>query len=218
MKPRKHTMTKSREPQTVAAAEQTLAMLQEKRASLVTRGAELDERRRFAAYAAHAQLDPAARNILGKINGEVGVHGSELRSVDDAISEAQTKLTIAKAYEADVADQAKARAIMEIVGVFREAGREMDDAARTLGEMGKLLGNLLGQLRAAGITSPSHEQLDVLGGQALQTAILATPWGKRYEHLAPGQRQTFRALVDGWAEMIESRVKAQLGKQEEEAA
>jgi hypothetical protein len=82
---------------------------------------------------------------------------SMLASIQEAISEAQTKLAIARAYEAEVADRAKAQAISEIVGAFKEAGHELDNALRTVGEMGKVLVNLLSQLHAAGVRSPSVE-------------------------------------------------------------
>jgi hypothetical protein len=167
--------TKQYMPQIVADAEQTLAMLQEKRAGSITRGAELDERRRFAAYAAHAQLDPAARDILDKVNAEVGVHSSELRSIDDAIAEAQTKVMLAKAYQDELAAAAKTERIRELAGALRECGIEMGDAARSFTEQAKLLDGILVQLHGLGITTPSWEQHRVLGNQCLRTMIMASP-------------------------------------------
>jgi len=84
--------------------------------------------------------------------------------------------------------------------------------------MGRVLGNLLSQLHGLGVRFPSQQQLDVLGGQALQTAVLATPWGKRYQLLPPDQRRSFRTLVDDWSTMIEQRINAQLGEQKDKAA
>ena len=77
--------------------------------------------------------------------------------------------------------------------------------------------NLSSQLHAAGVHSPSLQQLDVLGSQALATAIMATPWYKRYPPLPPDQRRSFRVLVDDWATMIESRISAQLGEPRKDA-
>ncbi len=211
------TKTKQHEPQQrVAACEQTLKELEAKRAKLVERGAELPELRRGAAFLAHVQQDAEARRALDKVNAEVAIYASELASIDDAIAAAKNKVAIARAYEADVADRAKAKAILEMLGAFKEAGHELDDALRTVAEMGKILPNLLSQLHAAGVRSPTFDQLDALGYQAFATALMATPWARRYEHLAPNQRRSFRTLVDGWAAPIESRLRAQL--REEEAA
>jgi hypothetical protein len=212
-------MTKQRKPQqTVAAAEAVLRDLEAKRDKLLAFGQQLTEARRAHAYQAHAADDPDARRELDNVIAAAATNDGVLTSVQEAISEAETKLAVARAYEADVADQAKARAILELLGAFRECGREMDDAARTLGETGKVLTGLLSQLHAAGVHSPSLQQFDVLGDQALKTAILGTPWGKRYPLLAPHERRMFGDLIDGWATMIESRIRAQLGEQEEEIA
>ena len=105
----------------------------------------------------------------------------------------------------------KRRRILELLGAFKEAGRELDDALRAIGEMGRVLGSLLQQLHGAGVRFPSYEQLDVFGDQALRTAIAGSPWGKRHPHLAPNERRSFRTLVDGWSDMIEQRIKSQLG-------
>jgi hypothetical protein len=92
------------------------------------------------------------------------------------------------------------------------------NALRTVAETGKLLGNLLPQLHAAGVRSPTHEQLDALGYQAFAAAIMQTPWHRRFAHLAPNQRRSFRGLIDAWVMAIGPRLKAQLGEQEDEAA
>jgi chromosome segregation ATPase len=213
------TKTKQHEPQqTVAACEQTLKELEAKRAKLVERGAELAELRRGAAYLAHVQRDAEARRALDKVNAEVATYASELASIDDAIAAAKNKVLIAQAFEATAADRARAARALEILGAFREAGHELDDALRTITETGTLLGNLLPQLHAAGVKSPTYEQLDALGYQAFATAIMATPWHRRFEPLAPNQRKTFRSLFDAWVMAIGPRLKAQLGKKENEAA
>jgi hypothetical protein len=73
-------------------------------------------------------------------------------------------------------------------------------------------------LHAAGVRSPTYEQLDALGYQAFATAIMQTPWHRRFEHLAPNERKSFRGLIDAWVMAIGPRLKAQLGQQEDEAA
>lgn len=212
-------MTKTKEPQqSVAVCEQTLQQLEAKRAKLVERGAELPELRRGASYLAHVQNDAAARRALDAVNAESATHASELQSIDDAIAAAKNKVLIAQAFEADIADRARAARALELLGAFRECGHELDDAFRAIAEKGNLLGGLLGQLHAAGVRNPTGEQLDVLGHAAMATAIMATPWARRYRHLAPNQRQTFRGLFDNWAAGIENRLRAQLREDDAEAA
>jgi hypothetical protein len=53
-----------------------------------------------------------------------------------------------------------------------------------------------------GAPSPSHEQLSVLGTQALFTALEQTDWSKQFRRLAPNQRRTFASLVRGWHDQI----------------
>jgi hypothetical protein len=213
------TKTKQHEPQqSVAACELTLQRLEAKRAKLVERGAELPELRRGAAYLAHVQQDADARRALDKVNAEVATYASELASIDDAIAAAKNRLLIAQAFESAAADRARAARALEILGAFQEAGHGLDDALRTVAETGKLLGNLLPQLHAAGVKSPTYEQLDALGYQAFAAAIMQTPWHRRFEHLAPNQRRSFRSLIDAWVVAIGPRLKAQLGEQDEEAA
>jgi hypothetical protein len=207
---------KQHEPQTVAAAEATLSDLKTKHDKLVAFGQKLTEARRAHAYQAHAVHDPDAERELTNVAATIAINDSMLASIGEAISEAQTKLTVARAYEADVADQAKAREILELLGAFKEAGHELDDALRTLSETGRLFVGMVSQLRGFGV-GPSYEQVDVLGGQAVLAALLDTVWGKRFPRLAPHERRSFRALVDGWVAGPEARISARLGEQKDEA-
>ena len=212
-------MTKTRETQqTVAACEQTLKQLEAKRAKLVERGAELPELRRGAAYLAHVQQDAEAHRALDKVNAEVAIYASELASIDDAIAAAKNKVAIARAFEDATADRARAQEAFEVLHAFKEAGFELDEALRIVGERGRALTGLLSKLHAAGIRTPSHEQMDTLGYLAVTTALMQTPWHRRYKVLAPNERKSFRALIDSWAMMSENRLRAQLSEEDEEAA
>jgi hypothetical protein len=213
----KQTATKQYEVQTVAAAEAVLRDLEAKRGKLLALGQQLAERRKAHSYAAHAAQDADAERELTNVAATIAMKDSMLASIAEAISEAQTKLTIARAYEADVADQAKAKQILELLGAFKEAGHELDDALRTLSETGRLFVGMVSQLRGFGV-GPSYEQVDVLGGQAVLTALLGTVWGKRFPRLAPREHRSFRTLVDGWVAGPEARISAQLGEQKDEAA
>jgi hypothetical protein len=212
-------MTTQHEPrQTVADCEETLRVLESKRAELVARGAELPELRKGAAYLAHVERNAEARRALDKVNAEVATYASELQSLEDAIDAAKNRVLIAQAFESAADDQARAARALEMLGAFQLAGHELDDALRTVAETGKLLGNLLPQLHAAGVRTPTYEQLDALGYQAFASAIMQTPWHRRFEHLAPNERKSFRGLIDAWVMAMRPRLKGQLGEQEEEAA
>ena len=211
-------MTKQIELQTVAAASAVLADLEAKLQRHRQRAVDLEASRKQASFGAHALHDPKQRKALADVVDQTIRYETEGRAIADAIDEARHRLAIATAYEADVADRAKAGAILELLGAFKEAGHELDDALRTVAEAGKLLPNLLSQLHAAGIRSPNRDQLDALGFQAVGTALMATCWAKQFEHLAPNQRRDFRSLVDAWAAPIESRLRAQLRERDDEAA
>jgi chromosome segregation ATPase len=211
-------MTKAKERESSVAATAVLCELEAKRAEVAERGAELPELRKGAAYLAHVERNAGARRALDKVSAEIATYDSELAALDDAIGEAKNRVLIARAFEAAAADRARAQAALELLGAFKEAGHELDDALRAVAETGKLLGNLLPQLHAAGVRTPTYEQLDALGYQAFATAIMQTPWHRRFEHLAPNQRKSFRGLIDAWVMAIEPRLKAQLGEQEDKAA
>jgi hypothetical protein len=211
-------MTKAKECESSVAATAVLCELETKRAKLVERGAELPELRKGAAYLAHVERNAEARRALDKVSAEIATYDSELAALDNAIAEAKNRVLIAQAFEAAAADRARAARALELLGAFKEAGHELDDALRTIAETGKLLGNLLPRLHAAGVKSPTYEQLDALGYQAFATAVMATPWHRRFEHLAPNQRKTFRSLFDAWVMAIAPRLKAQLGDERDEAA
>ena len=211
-------MVKQIELQTVAAASAVLADLEAKLQRHRERAVELEASRKQASFGAHALHDPAQREALADVVDQFIRHETEGRAIADAIEEAQRRLAIASAYDAAAADRARAARALEILGAFKEAGHELDDALRAVAETGKLLGTLLPQLHAAGVRSPTHEQLDALGYQAFAAAIMQTPWHRRFEHLAPNQRRSFRGLIDAWVMATAPRLKAQLGEENEEAA
>jgi hypothetical protein len=214
---KKQTTNNTERPQTVAAAEAVLRDLTSKRDKFLAFGQRLAEQRKSHAYAAHAADDSDAKRELTNVAATIAVNDSMLASLGEALSEAETKLTIARACEADVADRAKAREVLKLLSAFKGAGHELDDALRTLNQTGRLFVSLVSQLRGFGV-GPSYEQVDVLGGKAVLAALLGTVWGKRFPRLAPHEHRSFRALVDGWVAGPEARINAQLGAQNDEAA
>jgi hypothetical protein len=197
----------------VATATATLQKLVEHQQAHAERAVELEGQRKQLSFGAHAQHNPQARAALDDVVDQSVRHETQGRAIADAIEEAKRRLVLAQAYEADIADQAKARQALKLVARFRQAGMILDGACQALGQKGHELTNLVSELHAAGIHSPSLAQIDVLGSAALQSAVLSSPWGKRFRVQAPSDRKNFRTLCDDWATMIESRIKAQLGEQ-----
>lgn len=195
------------------------ADLQAKHRKLMEFAAELAEERKFLSFKAHGIDDVNAKSRLENVIAATTQNTEVLTSLTDAISEAEGKLVIAKAVEAENAARGKAQATLELAAAFRQCGQELDQSARTLGETSRLLIGLMTQLHGLGVTHPTNPQLDILGHQALLTTLAATPWAKHYPLLAPHERRSFADLIGGWATMIEARVRAQLGdEQKDEAA
>jgi hypothetical protein len=213
-------MTKQREQQqpSVHDAESILKQLEMKREKLIARGKELPELRAGASYLAHVEGSPGARRTLKQVNAEAATHASDLASIDEAIAAAKNKLAIAQAHEAEVADQTRADEVLKLLVEFRECGRILDGAVLALGTKGHELMSLVQQLHGLGIRFPSAEQVDVFGDQAIRTCIASTPWSRRHRVVAPSERKSFRKLVDDWAMMIETRIKAQFGEQKKDQA
>jgi hypothetical protein len=212
---------KQREQQqpTVADAGAVLRELEAKRAKHIERGRELPELRAGASYLAHVEGSPGARRTLKQVNAEAAMHASDLASIDDAIAAAKNKLAIAQAHEAQAADRTRADEALKLLVEFRECGHILDGAVLALGTKGHELMSLVQQLHGLGIRFPSAEQVDVFGDQAIRTCIASTPWSRRHRVVAPSERKSFRKLVDDWAMMIETRIKAQFAeKNKDEAA
>ena len=194
--------------QSVGDCEETLRALEIKREQLIQRGEKLPQLRREASYAAHVEKDVKSRQTLDKVAHEAATHGSELASLDDAIAYAKNRLLVAKAMEGEVVARAKAKEAIEVVAHFKKLGRDLDEALRLVAERGQELEALLSKLHTTtGANFPTRDQLDALGFSALMTAVLQTPWAKRFRPMQPSQRRHFRDLFDGWATVLDNRIK-----------
>jgi hypothetical protein len=197
-----------------AECEATLQALLAKRDELIARGEKLPELRRNASYAAHVEQNAEARDDLDSINAEISIHASELASIDDAIATAKNHVLIAQAQEADVAARARAKEAVTVVADFKQAGIDLDQALRAVGDRAAALMELLHKLhQTTGVQFPSADQVDTLGFKALETAIQRTPWRKRFRPVAPGERREFGALFAGWVQVIEGRLQALISKE-----
>jgi len=200
----------------VKTAERTLADLQTKRGVLVAHGLELEEQRQQIAFAAHTG-DQQARKRLDGINRDTVVHGSELASIDAAISEANTRLQAARRAEGIAADRQRACELRTVLEEFVECGRKLDGAMAVLVAESTEFHQALMRMHSLGCESPTSELVRVNSTSALFTALMRTPWQREFRHLAPGQKRTFAELVAGWSQVIERGIKQKLSEPEVES-
>jgi hypothetical protein len=142
---------------TIEQAETTVADLEIKRHGLIDKGRQLDAERQRVSFAAHTG-DKAARVALDKINTQSTIHGSELASIEAAIVEAKQRLASARTAEAKAADRAAAEQLRKLNIRFRELGLIVDDAFADVISASNEMREVLDQMRALGITAPSHQQ------------------------------------------------------------
>jgi hypothetical protein len=199
--------------------EKALADLESKRDALVARVAELPEVRSMAAYDAHVGGNAEAIQTLDQVSAELSSHASDLASIDDAIAAAKKLFQMATSAENYARKRESAKEAVELIAAFKKAGHDMDQALRTIAEMGDKLTTLLGAIhRTTGSSYPTADQVDVLGHSALMTALLRTPWARRFRPLQPSQRRDFGPTFDGWATVLENRIKPLLTEADDEAA
>jgi hypothetical protein len=192
----------------IKEAEATVAKLEAKRAACIAKGTELADERAALSYQAHAEGDAKAKNRLEAVHAAIATHASELQSLDAALRAAADRVEKARQNEAKTEDRQRATALRRELGKFREHGAALDAAAAAIATHGRELQIALTNMRALGSPSPTHAQIDVLGYHALATALMETPWRKRFEHLPPNQRRTFQSLIDAWSLSIKNNIGA----------
>jgi hypothetical protein len=186
----------------VEKAEQVLADLNAQRDALIAKGHELEQRRQEIAFLAHTG-SKKERAQLDQINSEALTHEYELKSLDSAIQEATKRLAAADAAAEALQDKENARALRAVVDKFVGHAIAIDDAMTAMTKHATALEETLKHINRLGCAFPSRAQLDSLGVRSLLTAIQGTPWRRDFETIAPGQRQSFTALVGQWADRIE---------------
>jgi hypothetical protein len=119
----------------IEKAEHVLNNLRQKRDALVAHGVELGEESAKISFAAHTG-DTGARQRLNKLNAEIALHESELRSIDAAIAEAEKRLAGAERAEAQAADRVRAeearKHIDELEQVFQYVDKHLGASLRGL--------------------------------------------------------------------------------------
>ncbi len=200
-------------PKEIENAERDLNNIEEQREALFSRAKLLSKQREQVAFAAHTG-DKAAKARLSEINVEDTSLAANVASVEAALTVARANLKAAQVAEALAADKANALAVRELNKNFLELGLIVDDAFADVISASAEMREVLDKMRALGVTSPTHQQFNVLGLIACKTAVMHVPWsagGREWDFLAPNQRKTFKSIASGWCEMIERQVAERLG-------
>jgi hypothetical protein len=199
----------------VEKAEAILADLEAKRAAHIQKGVELQGERAALGYDVHAANNQKARKRLDELNRESAEHASELSSIDAAIGAANERLAAAQRAAAISGDRQNALELREALKEFIECGVSLDEVCAALADEGMALRAALNRMHVLGSPFPTHEQVNVLGTNAILTALAVTPWKREFRTLAPRERRTFGALVREWAARIEANnIKPRLGEGE----
>jgi hypothetical protein len=182
-------------PSDIEQAEHVLNNLRQKRVAAGVRGHGLGEESTKLAFAAHTG-DKAARQKLDKVNAEVALFESELRSLDSAIAEGTARVEAARQAEAQAADRqraAEARKLVKELGeVFPYLDRKLEEAGNAL----IAINDGIAKLHELGIKHPDDRQLRLGVATILQSWAHRLPrsWHDHlrdgFEFLAPGRRQT----------------------------
>ena len=190
----------SKQPTSVADAEQVIANLESKRAALIERGKELATIRASLAYSALADGDDKSRAKLDKLNIEAATHNSEVAAVEAAIKTANERLAVARNHEAKQADRASARELSVVLDQFTRTAAELDRVLADVARLGHALHQIQVQMAQLGSPVPNGAQLDSLGFRCLLTACAATPWHRHFQVLAPHERRSFSDLIAIWTD------------------
>ena len=164
-------------------------------------------------FAAHGAGDQKALARLETIKAHAVNRGADMKSLDAAITEAKRRVAEAKADEAAADQRRVAHELRELAKVMRSAAKKCDDGLAMLTEGAKEIRTAIAQTNARGLGNPSATQLQSLGERAVLAAMIEMPWARAFQHLAPGQRQTFAGgagFVSQWAASIERAVDAKL--------
>ena len=141
----------------VDQAEKTLDTLRAKREALVAHGVELGEESAKISFAAHTG-DTGARQRLNKLNAEIALHESELRSIDAAIAEATKRVAAADAAEAQAANRVRAeearKTIAELAEVFAYVDKHLTAALKGLIAIERTNDSDVATAASAGVSKP----------------------------------------------------------------
>ena len=184
----------------VKKAEAVIADLESKRAKLVAHGTDLQDERANVALAAHTG-DQKARSKLDQINIAIGTHGSELASLDAAITAAKAKLAQAQSDEATRETRAAAAEAKTKYRKLAALGAKMDEHALALSMAAGEAAHLVNELHSLGCPMPTGQQFQTYMSIATSTMIMALPWSRNFDHrfLSPREKRNFGTLLSDWS-------------------
>jgi len=197
--------------------EATLALLEHERNKFLDRQAQHADKRRALAFDAHAG-DAEAIKLLDQLQREAVELQTQIDGINDAITEGQRRLVLARARERQEQNGIKAEALRQVLGRFTAAGRELENALTALVRSSREMRSALNDLHAGGIHFPRHEVIEGLGYRALATELRKTIWANHFRPLGHDDRRNFADLIASWSTAIERAITAQLGGQTDEAA
>jgi hypothetical protein len=203
----------------IKQANHVLNNLRQKREMLVVRGHSLGEEQSKIAFSAHTG-DQAARKRLDKLNAEVALHDSELRSLDSAIAEGTARVERARQAEEHAAAAARAaearKLVSELAECFPYLDRKLAEAANAL----IAIHDGIVKLHQAGFQFPSDSQLRLGVAAIIQTWAHRLPrsWHDQlrdgFEFLPPGRRQTASEYWAAISPSLNNQITQHLGKPE----
>ena len=201
----------------VKKIEAALALLERERNEFLDRQAQHGDKRRALAFDAHAG-DAEASNLLDQLQREAVEIQTQIDAINDAMTEGQRRLVLARAREQQERNAIKAEALRKVLGRFTGAGRELEQAVASLVRSSQEIRNALNDLHAGGIHNPRHEVIDGLGYRALATELRKTIWANHFRPLGHDDRRNFADLITSWGSAIERAITVQLGERTDEAA
>jgi len=202
----------------IQTAERILVELQAKQDKTV-KAREADDRELGAvSYSALAAGDKDAAAKLESVKERALRRDLEIKAIRSAIAQAQNNLAEAKDDAAKAEERRVAGELQELAEMMREAGKKCDRGLAMMIEGSNDLRKIVQATNQRGLGNPSAQQLQSLGSRAVLGALVNSPFAKSFEHLAPRERQSFLAVTEAWAGMVEKFTSHKLGGGEENAA
>ena len=114
--------------QSVSDIEKALENLDAKKTAIEARAVEIAEQQKRLGFVAMIGRDKSATASLAQLNTEASAIDGALEGLSAAIAGGQQQLALARAAEANLADQQEARELAEALEVFTACGNEIDAA------------------------------------------------------------------------------------------
>jgi hypothetical protein len=202
----------------VRIAEQTLRDLEQRRLKLAARVDKIGEERKAIGYQVFADGDTKDRKRLDELNLESAKLSGELEAISAAVEEATRRLNSTKAAEARVADETKAKALLELADEFDAQVRKLSDAGDALVAACNAISALHTKTYSLNAQRPTRQQLDVLLGRVIATMIMKS--GLQHQagttFLAPDERRAATDLSQ-YADIIRADANARIDEKREAA-